>query len=514
MDSRYRVVQTVEAVGAASTTDMHEFRLIDQGKRALVTIYQPRAYDLGAFGIGPGMGWIQDSVFQEIDVETGELLFEWRALDHVAPSFSYTCIDCTDTSGNGLTRDTPWDFFHINSIDKNTDGDYLVSARHVAAVYKISGQNGTILWELNGANPTFKNDNLHFSSQHHALWVKENKTHTIISLFDNASNTFNITNRESRGMLIGINHVKRTATKLREWRAPEEKGVLAGSQGNMQILPNDNVFIGWGDHAFYSEHLLTGEAIMYAKLASWGSDVMMYRCNKFPWIGKPLTSPSLWTYSKTGTNSSSLVFYVSWNGATEVRSWNFYAADSASGPWTLVGSQRKTGFETEFHVNYMKYWSFAEAVDKDGKAMKSSSVIKTFVPSELIMDSCDNRGCGTIPPLEDGEEFDKTMPPVPNRGQNYTRERGYDTTRYYPAIHGLIAGLPLVSFTMPMALVAFTSLIISFLLGKRRVSRFAFSCTEAVTIGTSKILGRQRPRDVFGSVSPGYRKLEGNDGIT
>ena len=88
MNKNYRIVRTVEAVGSATQMDMHEFRLIDGGKRALVTIYQPRQYDLGAFGVGPGVGWIHDSVFQEIDVETGELLFEWRSLDHIAPSFS------------------------------------------------------------------------------------------------------------------------------------------------------------------------------------------------------------------------------------------------------------------------------------------------------------------------------------------------------------------------------------------------------------------------------------------
>ena len=503
MDERYRVVQTVEAVGSAPTTDMHEFRLINKGKTALVTIYQPRQYDLGKFGIGPGLGWVQDSLFQEIDVESGELLFEWRALDHIAPSFSYTCIDCTDTSGNGLTRDTPWDFFHINSIDKNLDGDYLISARHVAAVYKISGKDGSIIWQLNGANPTFRNANLHFSSQHHALWVQENQTHTVISLFDNASNTFNITNRESRGMLIGINHVKRTATKLREWLAPEEKGVLSGSQGNMQILPNRNVFIGWGDHAFYSEHLDSGEAVMYAKLAYWGSDVMMYRCNKYPWTGRPLTAPALWTYSRTGTNDSSLMFYVSWNGATEVHSWNFYTANAASGPWTMTGTQRRTGFETEYQVPFMREWAFAEAVDRSGVPLKRASVIRTFVPSDLIVDGCNDRGCNAIPPLAADEEFDKSMPAVPNRGQNYTADRGYDTARYYPVIPvSLFAGsaryfLFVVGFVI-LALVATAALA-----GKRRLLRMMASGPEWLLRGNGGSSLHE------GSVtSPRYRKLE------
>lgn len=512
MDSQYRVVRTVEAVGAATQADMHEFRLIDGGRRALITVYQPRAYDLGPFGVGPGLGWIQDSLFQEIDVETGELLFEWRALDHIAPSFSYTCIDCTDTSGNGLTRDTPWDFFHINSIDKNDDGDYLISARHVAAIYKISAKDGSILWQLNGANPTFQNVNLHFSSQHHAMWVRENETFSVLSLFDNASNTFNITNSESRGLLIAIDHVERTAFPLREWLAPEENGILAGSQGNMQILPDHNVFIGWGDHAFYSEHLDTGEPVMYGKLAYWGSDVMMYRCNKHPWVGNPLTTPSLWTYSRTGTDNSSLAFYVSWNGATEVVSWNFYTADSASGPWTLTGKANKTGFETEYRSHVVKDWAFAEAIDRNNQPLKRSGVTKTFVPSDFIVAGCDDRGCDPVPPLEQGETFDKMVPVVSNRGKFYTQ--GYDATHYYPALPRLLNGLPMSNVAFPLGFTVVLIAVSCFILGKRRVMGVFTSCLELTTSGVSGLSRATSGREGRGLLSPRYWKLDGGENLT
>jgi hypothetical protein len=507
-------VQTVEAVGSASTTDMHEFRLINSGKNALVTIYQPRAYDLSPFGIGPGLGWIQDSVFQEIDVESGELVFEWRALDHIAPSFSYTCISCTDTSGDGLTRDTPWDFFHINSIDKSVDGDYLISARHVGAVYKISGATGKVLWELGGANPTFKNVNLHFSSQHHALWIKENTTHTVISLFDNASNTFNITNRESRGMLIGINHVMRTASKLRTWEAPgpEGKGILAGSQGNMQILDSGNVFIGWGDHAVYSEHTAAGRAVTHGQLAAWGSDVMMYRCNKHPWEGKPLTVPSLWSYSKTGKQGAGTVFYVSWNGATEVERWNFYAGDSSNGPWEMIGSTAKNGFETRHHALVARNWSFAEAVDSNGKKLKRSSVTRTFVPSIEILEECDDTGCAPVPPLANGKKFDMRLPEVPNRGEDYTR--GYDTAKYYPKIPAFGRwSIPSAAYPLGLFVVAFMA--VEFLVGKRKALRLGGLCLDLISARFKRTrvwVSNDEDPNLF-TISR-YRKLEEREGMS
>ena len=491
MNKNYRVVRTVEATGAATQIDMHEFRLIDGGERAIVTIYQPRQYDLGAFGLGPGLGWIHDSLFQEIDVETGELLFEWRALDHIAPNFSYTCIDCTDTSGDGMTRDTPWDFFHINSVDKNADGDYLISARHVGAVYKISGATGRVIWQLNGANPTFKNVNLHFSSQHHALFFKENMTHTLISLFDNASNTFNTTNQESRGMLININHVDRTASKLHEWRAPEEGGILSGSQGNMQILPGKSAFIGWGDHPYFSEHLPSGEAVMYGKIAQPASNVMMYRCNKYVWTGEPLSTPSLWTYSRTGSGDANMVFYVSWNGATEVRYWNFYTADSAAGPWQLIGSIKKTGFETEFTLTGSMGWAYAEALDLNRKSLKrgKSSIVKTFIPSKSIVVGCNDYGCDDILPLREGEAFNKTIPEVNDRGDNYTENQGVNTANYYPVSTHTARRWMRSSLMVPSALVLLLALVLSFVLGKRRLAILSVVWQEKVLSLIPKNLG-------------------------
>lgn len=61
-------------------------------------------------------------------VQTGERFVKWHALDHISPSFSYMCIDCADTSGDMMTKDTPWDFFHIDSISKNADIYYLTNA--------------------------------------------------------------------------------------------------------------------------------------------------------------------------------------------------------------------------------------------------------------------------------------------------------------------------------------------------------------------------------------------------
>lgn len=447
MDKHYRVVKTIDSGGAGASSDMHEFRMTphSNGSTILTTIYQPRMHDLTAnpaFRIKNGMGWVVEGVFQEVEIDTGRVVFEWRSMDHLDPSLSYTYPATTDTSGDGLSEDTPWDYFHLNSIDKNEDGDYLLSARHMAAIYKISGKDGHIIWEMGGENPTFNQTNFNFSSQHHARWVKENSTHTLLSFFDNASNTYNVTNEFSHGYIISIDHVNNEATAVKSWGAPEGQGGLSsGSQGNMQLLPGGNVHIGWGEHAFFSEHTWDGAPVMYGALAVRESNVMIYRSYKFNWTGVPLTKPALWTYAHSADAKEGMAFYASWNGATEIASWNFYVSNSSSGPFGLVTSKEKRGFETAARSPGVYGWAFAEAVDASGRPLERSQIAKTFIPSSSLAPFCDEWACNRAEHVEDQEYDSDTVEDYRPDWANLSPSRGFNTSQYY-------ANLPDPTFIM------------------------------------------------------------------
>lgn len=446
LDKNYRVVKTIDSSGSGVSSDMHEFRMTphSNGTTVLMTVYQPRHYDLAAnprYRVAGGMGWLVEGVFQEVDIETGKVVFEWRSTDHLDPSLSYTFPGTTDTSGDGLSEDTPWDYFHINSIDKNTDGDYLISARHMAGIYKLSGVDGHVMWELGGANPTFNQTNFRFSSQHHARWVSENATHTVLSFFDNASNTFNMTNRFSHGYIILINHIENTATAIKSWGAPEAGGgLLSGSQGNLQLLPGGNVHLGWGEHAFFSEHTWDGSPVQYGIVAQRLSNVMIYRSNKFNWTGTPVSKPAVWTYAQTKTAEAGMVIYVSWNGATEVHAWNFYSASSSDGPFELIGTVEKNGFETAFRHRDVQGWAFAEALDRDGRPLDRSVIAKTFIPSDSLRPYCDDWSCSRPHKVEDVDydiRYDQFQPEFEHLSPN----RGYNTSRYYADLPSVNTGL-------------------------------------------------------------------------
>lgn len=391
MDNQYRIVRSVQPGGGMAGSDMHEFILINEGKSALLTVYQQRQYDMSYWNVTSGIGYIVESVFQEVDVETSKVIFEWRSLDHVNPKMSYTLPATTDTSGDGLNPHTPWDYFHINSIDKNEDGDYLISARHTSCIYKLSGKDGSIIWMLNGETPTFRNTNFGFSQQHDARWMHENKTHTVLSLYNNGSNGFNVTQPYSAGMIIEIDHTAMTATKIREY-APPGKSMSSSSQGNLQLLPNKNVVMGWGNNAYVSEHDEEGNVLFWGWLST--GRMMNYRAQKYEWIGEPTDIPALWTYANSEEHESQLTLYVSWNGATRVAKWKFYCSEKPDGPFTTFEPIPKQGFETTVvHPSYFP-WCYVAALDKDGTELANSTVERTFVPSPKLRINCVDAVCG------------------------------------------------------------------------------------------------------------------------
>ncbi|EKG20306.1 hypothetical protein MPH_02424 [Macrophomina phaseolina MS6] len=185
--------------------------------------------------------------------------------------------------------------------------------------------------------------------------------------------------------------------------------MLSGSQGSLQLLQNNNAFIGWGKWPFFSEHSANGTTVLWGQFAANASDtdIMSYRVRKFDWTATPHDSPTMFAYSRNASAEAGTVLYVSWNGATEVAAWRFYhAVDAATDTgqdmdgraWRILGTANKTGFETRFRTREYAKWVFAEAVGKDGKAIRRSRISKVFVPSGGLRDVCDEWGCPAMLP--------------------------------------------------------------------------------------------------------------------
>jgi hypothetical protein len=108
MNHQYRVLYNISTIGLSSGVDLHECQITDDGT-VLVTAYEKKFYELSSVG-GKEQDILLDSVFQEMDLETGELLFSWAASEHIPVTDSFAPYEEADEIG--------WDAYHINSLQK------------------------------------------------------------------------------------------------------------------------------------------------------------------------------------------------------------------------------------------------------------------------------------------------------------------------------------------------------------------------------------------------------------
>lgn len=285
-------------------------------------------------------------------------------------------------AGSGYNSSDAWDYFHINSVDKDKDGNYLVSARDACAIHKINGTDGNIIWRLNGKKSSFKLEkDAKFCFQHHARFLDQYSDIEIISLYDNSAHGTEHgggsevhTAPWSSGKILKLNTTSWTAELLQGFYPPEGTELLSKSQGSTQILPNDNALVNWGSEGAVTEYLPTGEPIFHAYMDSGflGAGVENYRAFRYNWTGIPNEDPAVVALE----NSEGTTVYVTWNGDTETHLWRFYDVDLGSGIKQHLGETRRTSFETSLLVHGKVHHVSAEAVDKHGKVLRVSSSVK------------------------------------------------------------------------------------------------------------------------------------------
>jgi hypothetical protein len=353
LDGSYQEITRLSAANGYGA-DHHEF-VITSDYTAMFTIYSPVSMDLFSVG-GPKNGVVADGIIQAVDMGTGEMFFEWHSLDHVALEESYY--------EPSKDQSEEFDYFHINSIDIDHDSNLLVSARNTSTVYKIDTMSGEVIWRLGGKKSDFEmGPGTRFAFQHDARRLPDGT----ISIFDNGSLVFeNGTPRaveESRAIVLELDEEKMRASLVREYTHPY--GQIAETQGNMQTLPKGNVFIGWGSEPLFSEFGSNGELLFNARFPP---NVESYRAFRFPWKGQPSDDPAM--VAERGSDDK-LTLYASWNGATEVATWEVLAGP---GPERLkpVGSVPRHGFETAITVGSAERYVGVQAKDSSGRVLGTS----------------------------------------------------------------------------------------------------------------------------------------------
>jgi hypothetical protein len=94
---------------------MHELQITDQGT-AVTTSWRMIPYDCSVWG-GNKTCKIQDTGFEEIDLETNNVLFKWSAADHFDPKDTYARY-LPGEFGLNSQKEGYFDFSHINAARK------------------------------------------------------------------------------------------------------------------------------------------------------------------------------------------------------------------------------------------------------------------------------------------------------------------------------------------------------------------------------------------------------------
>jgi hypothetical protein len=350
-NTSYAPIATVHA-GNGLWADLHEFELTPQGT-ALISAYEPIRWSLSSIG-GPSDGLLDDCVVQEIDVRTGLVMFEWHALGHVSLADSYAPLPHLSS--------TVYDFFHLNSIQPQPDGNLLIDARNTWAAYMIDTATGATVWRLGGKHSSFAlGRGVRFAWQHDAELLPEGN----VSIFDDEAGPPE--GSQSRALVVALNQTTRKATLARQLTHPGTR-ILTQSQGNAQALPQDEVFVGWGEVGYASEFSAAGALSFDMHLPPGGSS---YRAYRMPWSATPTHAPSLAASSGAG---ASTVVYASWNGATAVTGWRVFAGRSPTS-LTAVGLFPRTGFETEMTVPGTLHYLAVQALGSAGQVLGSSRAV-------------------------------------------------------------------------------------------------------------------------------------------
>jgi hypothetical protein len=346
-DRNYHLQKIVRA-GNGVQMDLHEFLVTPQGQAyviAAVPVWLP--------------GWarpVMDSVVQEIDIQTGLVLFSWNALDHINLNESY--LFGPKQAGHFL------DPYHVNSIALDADGNLIVSARNTSAVYKIDHDTGAIIWRLGGKRSSFKmGPGTTTAFQHNAV-VQPDGT---ITIFDDGAGPPKV-HPASRGVRIALDANTMSATLVKQYN--HTPATSAAFEGGVQALAGGETFVGWGQQPYFSEYNAAGQQDYDARFTAFTSS---YRAYRFPWSAQPATTPALAIV--TGSDGT-MTPYASWNGATTVAGWRVLAGPRPTS-LAAVRSVPKRRFESAIAVHSGEPYFSVQALSSTGHVLATSRVIGT-----------------------------------------------------------------------------------------------------------------------------------------
>ncbi len=239
--------RTSDPAPNALPTDHHDYLELPGGpnRRAHVSYPIVVGVDLTGMPGGTVNDTIADGVIQEVDAGNNQI-WRWDMSDHFDPADSTFPLnfDSAQPPPAGVSGfPDAWDVFHINALDREADGDYVVTVRHMDGVFRVDHPSGNVLWTLGtppstdaGASQlTIVGDPFGGPKRPHDARLTGN----VVTMLDNQAGT----GRPSRAVAYTIDVAAGTATLLWEIRNSQVGGATLGS---VQQATDGSVLVNWG----------------------------------------------------------------------------------------------------------------------------------------------------------------------------------------------------------------------------------------------------------------------------
>lgn len=252
-------VRSVNTVGGPS--DFHDVLRLPNGNYVVATA-QEDPCRLTSWGVS-GPRTCINHVFQELTPE-GVVVWEWDTSAHIPVSETpevWREQQFADASFPEVAD--PW---HYNSVEDTGDG-FIISFRHLDAVYKIDKRTGAIVWKLGGTRRPeslrLVGDRLNgFSGQHDARLLGDGS----VSLYDNGTLGLG-PSRAPRSISYAIDTGANTATLVDDVR--DAIAPTSGCCGSTRVLPGGNRVTGWGMSRHMTENRADGSRIFELSIHSF-----------------------------------------------------------------------------------------------------------------------------------------------------------------------------------------------------------------------------------------------------
>jgi hypothetical protein len=265
------VTGQTQFVGAVNApTDHHEFQEQATGHRFLIAGPSTPGIDLtGLLAYGPGTT-VTDCMIQELD-QTGALVWQWKATDHIDPA--------KETSPAFLSDgESAVDVFHCNAVDVDSSGNLAVSARHLNSVFYISKNDGHIVWKLGGSQynkdgaryiQIVNDPQIAFYGQHDVRFQPNGD----ISIFDDQTGMPGF----ARGVVYTLDMNAGTAQVAWQYLGSASSGAM----GSFRRAADGSGVIGWGlsTSLVFSEVNAAGQPLLEL---TFGGGLSSYRALKYP----------------------------------------------------------------------------------------------------------------------------------------------------------------------------------------------------------------------------------------